>query len=284
MVVQADNGAVTSLAIRPMGPRIANALAAYVEYIVKLFWPYPMVFFYPLVPVVWWQAAGAGLALLALSTFLLYRARRYPYLAVGWFWYLGTVAPVIGLVQVGGQAIADRYTYIPFIGLFIMVAWGVSEVSAGWRHRQVIAATGILSAILACVLSTWVQVDHWRNSETLFNHALQIDRNNYMAYHHLGMAMANEGKTDKAIAMYRKTLTVAPKYWPAYNKLGIICAKQGRFDEAVSLFKAAIALRPTNVDVYRNLARAYGNQGKKSEAEAVMAHVKWLIGNRGFRY
>jgi len=284
MVVQADTGAVMSLAIRPMGPQIANALAAYVEYIVKLFWPYPMVFFYPLVPVVWWQAAGAGLALLALSTFLLYRARRYPYLAVGWFWYLGTVAPVIGLVQVGGQAIADRYTYIPFIGLFIMVAWGVSEVSAGWRHRQVIAATGILSAILACVLSTWVQVGYWRNSETLFNHALQIDRNNYMAYHHLGMAMANEGKTDKAIAMYRKTLAVAPKYWPAYNNLGIICAKQGRFDEAVSLFKAAIALTPTNVDVYRNLARAYGNQGKKSEAEAVMAHVKWLIGNRGFRY
>ena len=284
MVVQADTGAMMPLAIRPLGPRIANALVVYVEYIVKLFWPYPMVFFYALAPVPWWQAAGAGLTLLALSTFLLYRARRLPCLAVGWFWYLGTLAPVIGLVQVGGQAMADRYTYIRFIGLFIMVAWGVSEVTAGWRHRQVIAATGVLTAILACLLSTWAQVGYWRNSETLFNHALQIDRNNYMAYHHLGMAMANEGRTDKAVAMYRKTLEAAPKYWPAYNNLGIICAKQGRFDEAVSLFKAAIELTPTNPDVYRNLALAYRNQGKKSEAEAVMAHVKWLTGNRGFRY
>ncbi len=284
MVVQADTGAMMPLAVMPLGPRIANALVAYVKYIVKLFWPYPMVFFYPLAPVPWWQAAVAGLALLALSTFLLYRARRYPYLAVGWFWYLGTLVPVIGLVQVGGQAMADRYAYIPFIGLFIMVAWGVSELTAGRRHRQVVAATGAFMAILACLLSTWVQAGYWRNSETLFNHALQVDRNNYMAYHHLGMALANEGKTDQAIAMYRNTLALAPQYAPAYNNLGIIYAQLGRFDEAVSLFKAAIKLTPTNAVFYRNLALAYQKQGKNPEAEAVMAHVKWLTGDRGLQY
>lgn len=121
VVAQKGSGAVMTMAIRPLGPRIANALVAYVKYLVKLFWPYPMTFFYPLAPVPWWQAAGAGLILLALSAFFLSRARRQPYLAVSWLWYLGTMLPVIGLVQ-GGQAMADRYTYLPCIGLFIILA------------------------------------------------------------------------------------------------------------------------------------------------------------------
>jgi tetratricopeptide (TPR) repeat protein len=280
LAAQKGSGAVMPLALRPLGPRLANALAAYVEYLVKLFWPFPMTFFYPLAPVPWWQAAGAGLALLALSIWLLSRARRYPYLAVGWLWYLGALAPVIGLVQVGGQALADRYTYIPFIGLFVMVAWGVSAATAGWRYRQALLSLGAGAALLACLLATWVQAGYWRNSETLFHHALQIDKNNYMAYHHLGMALAAEGKIDQAVAAYRQTLTIAPQYPSTYNNLGIIYAEQGRFDEAVAFFKEAIRLTPANISFYRNLALTYQKQGKTAEADAVMSQVRWLSGDR----
>jgi tetratricopeptide (TPR) repeat protein len=281
LVAQKGSGAVIPLALQPLGPRIANALVAYVKYLVKLLWPFPMSFFYALAPVPWWQAAGAGLALLALSAWLLSQARRRPYLAVGWLWYLGTLVPVIGLVQVGGQALADRYTYIPFIGLFLMVAWGTAEVTAGWRRRQALlsAAAGVI--LLASLLATWVQVGYWRSPESLFRHALHIDKNNYMAYHHLGMALANQGKINQAVAAYHQTLVLAPLYSFTYNNLAIIYAEQGRFDEAVSLFKTAIRLAPSNTGFYYNLAFTYQLQGKTAEAEAVMAQVLRLSGQKG---
>jgi hypothetical protein len=280
VMAQRGSGALMPMAVRPLGPRIANALVSYLKYVVKMFWPYPMAFFYQLAPVPWWQAVGAGLILLAGSAALLYLARRHPYLAVGWLWYLGTMVPVIGLVQVGGQAMADRYTYFPFIGLFIMVVWGVAEITAGWPNRRVVlgAAAAVLSA---CLLSTWIQVGCWRNSETLFSHALKIDPTNYMAYHHWGMALAKEGKLAEAIEMYKKTLAVAPQYPSAYNNLAIIYARQGKYDQAVALFKAAIRLTPGNIDFNRNLALAYRQQGKLAEAEAVMAHVRWLTERGG---
>jgi hypothetical protein len=281
MMAQKGSGSVMPLAIRPLGPRIANALVAYVDYVVKLFWPFPMSFFYQLAPVSWWLAAGAGLALLGVTAGLLYRVRRRPYLTVGWFWYLGTLVPVIGIIQVGGQAMADRFTYIPVIGLFVMIAWGVSEATAGWRNRRLLLSTAAAAALLACLLTTWVQAGYWRNSETLFTQALQADPTNYIAYHHLGMALANEGKIDQAIDMYRKTLAVAPQYPSAYNNLAIIYAERGSYDEAVSLFKEAVRLAPNNISFCRNLALAYQKQGKISEAEAVNAHIRWLSGERG---
>jgi len=200
---------------------------------------------------------------------------------VGWLWYLGTLVPVIGIIQVGGQAMADRYTYVPFIGLFVMLTWGVSAATTAWRHRRILLSIGAAAAFLACLWSTWVQVGYWRNSETLFNHALKIDPTNYMAYHHLGMALYGEGKVDQAIAMYQKTLAVAPQYPSAYNNLAIVYAKQGRYNEAIPLFKAAIRLFPNNIDFYRNLYVAYQKQGKLAEAEAVQAQIRWLLGERG---
>ncbi len=280
MVAQKGSGAVMPMAIRPLGPRLANALAAYLQYVVKLFWPYPMIFFYPLAPVPWWQAAAAGLALLVLTVFLLYGSRRHPYLAVGWLWYLGTLVPVIGLVQVGGQAMADRYTYIPFIGLFIILAWGISEATARWRHRKIVLAGSAAALLLACLLASWGEAGYWWNSKTLFTHAIELNPDNYMAYHHLGMDLVNRGQLDQAVAMYQKTLALAPKYPSAYNNLAIAYAKQGKFKEAIPLFKEAIRLTPENVSFYRNLALAYSQQGKKAEAAAVMEQVKWLSGRK----
>jgi tetratricopeptide (TPR) repeat protein len=280
VMAQKGSGSIMPLTIRRLDARIASSLVAYVEYVVKMFWPYPMLFFYPLAPVPWWEAVWAGLALIVLSVFLLSGSRRHPYLAVGWLWYLGTLVPVIGLVQVGGQAMADRYTYVPLIGLFIIVAWGLSEATATWRHRQIVRSTGAAALLLACLLATWGQVGYWRNSESLFIEAIRINPNNYMAYHHLGMAFTNQGKLDQAIAMYKKSIAVDPSYSHAYNNLGIVYARQGRLNEAVASFKTAIRLNPTNANFYRNLALAYRQQGKKSEAEAVMEQVKWLTGQR----
>jgi len=222
----------------------------------------------------------AALALTLLSVFLLYGARRRPYLTVGWLWYLGTLVPVIGIVQVGGQAMADRYTYVPFIGLFIIVAWGISEATASWRHRMIVLSTGAAAVLLACLVSSWGQAGYWRNSESLYIHAIRINSNNYMAYHHLGMAFANQGKLDQAIAMYKQSIEVDPSYSHAYNNLGIVYAKLGRLNEAVEQLKLAIRLDPTNASFYRNLALAYRQQGKKAEAEAVMDQVKWLSGEK----
>ena len=283
MWAQRMSGAVMPLNIRPVDARIANALVAYVMYVVKMFWPYPMSFFYGLAFVPWWQAALAGLALLGVTALLLWGARRHPYLGVGWLWYLGTLVPVIGLVQVGGQAMADRYTYIPFIGLFIIVAWGVFEITARLPYRKLIVSTGAAAVLLACLLSTWVQAGYWRSSETLFRHGMAVSKSNYMAYHHLGMAYANQGRIDEAIALYRKTLQVAPAYPPAYNNLAVAYARQGKFEKAVPLFKAAIKLSPNNLSYYANLALAYRQQGKKAEAEALTAHIQWLSGHSGHK-
>jgi hypothetical protein len=223
---------------------------------------------------------AALIVLLTVSALLLARARRSPYLAVGWLWYLGTMVPVIGLVQVGGQAMADRYTYIPFIGLFIMVSWGIGELTAQWRFQKAILAAGAAVLLSACFWATWVQVGLWRNSETLFLHAIQVTGPNYMAYNHLGMYYANEGQDDKAIVMYKNALNTAPSYAPSYNNLGIIYATQGKFDEAVALFKKAIQLTPKNPKYHRNMALAYLQQGKTAEAEATMENLKRLIGGR----
>jgi cytochrome c-type biogenesis protein CcmH/NrfG len=215
-----------------------------------------------------------------LTVFLLYGARRHPYLGVGWLWYLGTLVPVIGLVQVGGQAMADRYTYVPFIGLFVMFAWGISEATASWRARKIVLSTVAVAVLVACLVSSWGQAGYWRNSESLYIHAIRVNSNNYMAYHHLGMAFTNQGKLDQAVAMYKKSIEADPSYSHAYNNLGIVYARQGKLTEAVETLKIAIRLYPTNASFYRNLALAYRQQGKTSEAEAVMEQVKWLSGKR----
>ncbi len=276
LAAQRAGGSVMSLVHWPLGPRLANALVAYIKYGVKLFWPPPMAMFYPLAPVPWWQALAAGLILLIVSVLLLARARRYPYLAVGWLWYLGTLVPVIGLVQVGGQALADRYMYIPSIGMFIIVAWGIFAVTKHWRHQKVVLALGSAVVLCACFWATWIQVGYWRNSETLFTHTIQVTGPNYMAYHHLGTDLVNRGKLGQAIALYKQTLAIAPSYAPAYNNLGCVYARQGRFEEAVPYFKEAIRLSPYALSFYRNLAQAFLDQGKKSAAGAVQEQVRWL--------
>jgi len=277
---QTKAGAMVPFSVQPLVQRLANTLVSYTKYVLKGIWPFPMSFFYPLAPIPWWQTLAASLTLAALTTLLLYGSRKRAYLGVGWLWYLITLLPVIGLVQVGGQAMADRYTYVPFIGLFIIVAWGLVDIAARWPQYKVALSLGAGALLLACLLSSWWQAGYWRNSDVLFQRAMRINPNNYMAYHHLGMARSNEGRLNEAVDLFRQTLALAPAYPPAFNNLAIAYARQGKYDLSVPLFQEAIRLSPGNVSYYRNLALAYSQQGKKAEAEALMAHIRWLSGER----
>jgi len=277
---QTKAGALVPFRVQPPLQRLANTLVSYCKYVLKSIWPFPMSFFYPLAPIPWWQTVMAVLGLTAMTALLLYASRKRPYLGVGWLWYLITLLPVIGLVQVGGQALADRYTYVPFIGLFIIAAWGGADLADRWPQFKTALALGAGAVLLACLVTAWWQTGYWKNSDTLFVRGMKLNPNNYMAYHHLGMARSNEGRLPEAIELFRETLARAPAYPPGFNNLAIAYARQGRYDLAAPLFKEAIRLSPNNVSYYRNLALAYSQQGKKAEAEALLEHIKWLSGKR----
>src|SRR5712692_6446928 len=189
-------------------------------------------------------------------------ARRRPYLVVGWLWYLGTLVPVIGLVQVGGQAMADRYTYWPSIGLFIMVAWGIADVASSWSCRPLVVAILEGGLITACVLGTWLQLQHWRNSLTLWQHALEVTQKNWLAHINLGTALEEEGKGSQAVKHYREALDLVPNNAIAHLNLGGCLLRQGELAEAVEHLSLAVKSSPDHVGAHNNLALALARQGK----------------------
>lgn len=250
-LAQAGSGAVGTLPV-PIALRVQNALISYSIYIAKTFWPVNLAVFYPYslnIPA--WEALCAAAAILGISalTFLLLRTR--PYLAVGWFWYLGTLVPVIGLVQVGAQARADRYTYLPMVGLSIMLVWGLSEV----LKSKVATATGVL-ACLACAVLCEQQVRYWRNSETLFRHALDVTSGNYLAHHNLGVALAGDGRFPEAIAQYQAALQIEPDAANVQTDYGNALAKSGRMPEAIAHYRAALETLPDAPITHNDLANA----------------------------
>ena len=291
-------------AITPLS-RIANALVAYVSYLGKMLWPLRLAAFYPhpgpALP--GWQAAASGLLLLGLSYLAVRAGRKHPYLPVGWFWYLGTLFPVIGIVQVGDQALADRYTYIPLIGIFIILAWGATDLTARWLHRRVVLALGAAVALSACLVLTWFQVGYWHDTGVLFEHAKNVTADNYMAdrsliatyahqgrfeeavalfrqaikikpdsehlYNNVGMAYSSQGKFEEATAMFQKALELKPNFAEAFNNLGKVLGNQGKLDAALAMFQKALELKPNFVEAYNNLGKAYANQGRIEEAAAM---------------
>jgi len=250
-VVQSGSGAVRAVDTFPVGLRIANALVSYVVYIAKMFWPSHLAVFYPYpLDVPLWQAGAAAVVLVGITAGVVYMFRMYPYLAVGWFWYLGTLVPVIGLVQVGAQARADRYTYVPMTGLSIMLAWGAADLLRK-RPRAMIAL-----AVLACASSavlTAMQVRYWRNSETLFRHALDSTSGNYLAHHNLGVAIAGD-RTEEAISHYRAALQIQPNSAQVHTDLGTALSKiPSRLPEAVAEYQEAIRISPDAPIPHHNL-------------------------------
>ncbi len=277
-IVQNSSGAFS---VVPLGLRIENALTSYVIYIGQMFFPVWLAVIYPYpasIPV--WQAAGACAVLAGVSVLAIYAWRTRPYIAAGWFWYLGMLVPVIGLVQVGGQARADRYTYIPMIGLFWILAWGADDIlKARPPGKPAIAAvTAVCCA--ACMVLSWRQAGYWQNSVKLFQHALDVTRDNYWAGFNLGDAhyivgnsLMNSGHGSEAVDEFEAALRFRPDYAEAQNNLGILLAKTpGHADEAVSHFEAALRLNPNLAEAHRNLGLLLASlPGRGDEA---IAHLQ----------
>jgi protein O-mannosyl-transferase len=292
IMAQKGSEAVISMDLLPLGNRVANALVAYVNYLAKMLWPQNLAIFYPhplsglpySLGLAWWQIVGAGLALMGITTLALRGRRRFPYLPVGWFWYLGTLVPVIGLVQVGAQAMADRYTYIPLIGIFIILAFGAADLAAGIKRRQVALTALFGLALVACLFLTWRQVGYWRDSETLLVHAAAVTENNMMAYYALGQVYDGMGRRDEAIAMFYRAIRCNPKMVEAYNYLAIDLAEQGDLTTAIDLFQQAIRLQPEYDQAYHNLGLAYLKQSRVKEARKMFeAALKKNPENTGAR-
>ena len=286
----------------PFLVKATNALVSYSTYAGKTVWPSSLAVFYPhpdAIPPIWTIAGAAALAAVATVAAIRY-CRRLPYLPVGLFWFAGTLIPVIGLVQVGSQGMADRYTYIPSIGLFIVAAWGIRDLSAGWRQRKQVLACLFGAVIVALSAVTLRQLTYWRSNTALFTHAIEVTSDNFLAESNLGVALerqgrteeaithyrkaiafrptyvdarynlsvalARSGRTDEAIASYRKTLEYDPRHAPAHNNLGFLLAGRGNLDAAIAQYKEAIRIQRDFLLAHNNLGAALGQQGKHDES------------------
>jgi Flp pilus assembly protein TadD len=264
----AQRGAVAALVDVPASARVANALLAYASYLAKTVWPRDLAVFYPH-PGVDYSAAGAlasALLLAAITAAALLLRRGRPWLAAGWFWFLGTLVPVIGLVQTGDQAMADRYTYLPLTGLFVIVAWTSAEIAASGRRAQSAVAAATIAALAVLGVATRLQVGLWRDSETLFRHALQVTTDNHLAHDHLGVALDARGRTAEAIAQYRQSLAILPGQPHALSNLGADLVALGRFDEALACYTEALRRKPDFPQARVNFANLLVRLGRDGEA------------------
>ncbi|MBI4454448.1 MAG: tetratricopeptide repeat protein [Acidobacteria bacterium] len=264
---QRAGGAVQTLQGLALPSRIANAAVSYAEYIEKMVWPRNLAVFYPHPETIATGKTIAAFLLLACLTVLVIQfAGRHPYLIVGWLWYLGTLVPAIGLVQVGEQAMADRYSYLPFIGMFIMIAWGIPAILAGWANRKVILSLSAAAVIFLLAVRTWFQAGYWHDSIALFERAIEVVPGNYLAHNNLGFRLAEEGRLDQAIAHYSEALKIRPRFILAHNNLGAALAAQGRTEEALAHYYAALQIRPNQAEANTNVGIELATRGKIKEA------------------
>jgi tetratricopeptide (TPR) repeat protein len=263
--IQRTAGAVSALEAIPLGARVANALEAYVIYLWKTLWPTGLAAFYPLSEIPGWRAAAAGVLLVGVSIAAARLAARRPYL-LGWLWYLGTLVPVIGLVQVGMQARADRYMYLPLVGVSIAVAWGIAELAQ--RRRIPRAALGGLAliALVAMGAGTWRQAQTWRDTEALYEHALAVTEDNFLAHKGYGNALLLQGRLDEAERHFAEAARLAPK-WPK-PRLGLadVALGRGRIEEALRVYRQELTRDPDNLAAVGRYGLALGLAGRYAEA------------------
>jgi Flp pilus assembly protein TadD len=270
-VVQKQVGAVAGLSALPLTLRIQNALLGYVMYLWTTIWPTHLAAFYPLRDIAAWEIAGAAGVLVALTVLAFLARRRYPYVLVGWLWYVVTVAPVIGLMQAGEQARADRFMYVPILGLFIIAAWGGRDVLRRFRvsPRTAVVAAGVLVAVAAWMARA--QAATWADSVTLWRHAQRVTDRNYIAYENMGQALREKGELAAAEANYRQALELAPSHSPGYeavihNSLGMVLEREGKTAEARDHFASAVKRSPRFAEARNNLANALATDGAFDEA------------------
>ena len=274
--VQRHGGAMTPAEVLPFSMRLADAAVAYVTYIARTFWPAKLGVLYPLdLSIPPWEVLGACAILAAVTAAVFAAGRRAPYLLTGWLWYLGTLVPVIGLVQVGVQSSADRYAYVPSIGLSLMVAWGVPRLLARAPFSRAILGTAASAALLGCALLTWRQIGYWRDSVTLFTHTLDVTSANYVIENNLGGALLRAGRLDEAIVHLEAARRIRPDHAPTLSNLGLARQGQGKLGEAIALYRQALEADPDHVEAWLNLGNALGMTGDWNGAIAALREAKW---------
>ncbi|RZB35315.1 MAG: hypothetical protein SRB1_01083 [Desulfobacteraceae bacterium Eth-SRB1] len=276
VLAQKEVGALYTLEALSVKTRIANAFVSYAGYIIKTIWPQNLAVFYPHpfgeLPL--WYVFLAVFAIIVVSFFSIRLLKNHPYLAVGWFWYLGTLIPVIGLIQVGAQSMADRYTYIPLTGLFIIAAWGIPDLLKKWYHSKIILI--IFSTIIIFAFSTrsYFQIRHWKNSAAVFENAVKVTENNWLAYNNLGLALMREGKLNDAVLNYKKALQIRPDYLTALDNIGLALYRLEKFEEALFYYSKALKIYPKHAGIHNNTANVLTALGKLEEA---IKHYKKAI-------
>jgi protein O-mannosyl-transferase len=315
---------IAALEHLPFVVRVQNAIISSVSYLGKIFCPVDLAFSYPyefLFPL--WQILVSCFILTVITTVVIYYLKKFPFLFVGWFWYLGTLIPVIGLVQVGSQSMADRYTYLPSIGISIMLAWGIpSLIKRENIRKKILFPTGITALAILAFL-TWRQCGYWKNSITLFRHSLQVTKHNAQANNNLGMALFAEGKIEEAFDNYNKAINIRPDVvayfnrglayakignyqnaiadfttvirqnsdYACYYNRGNVYAKIGQYQNAIADFNKAIRLKPDYDDAYNNRGNIYGQHGQYqlaiddfSKVIGMNPHHIQAYNNRGLAY
>ena len=274
-LVQKKGGTVIALANFSISERLQNVFVAYARYLHKTIWPlqlanpYSLVKHEDLLLVIFSVALVIGLSVVAIIS-----ARRFPYVFMGWFWFLGTLIPVIGLVQVGMQSMADRYTYVPLIGVFIVFAWGLSEICANRQAAKIPLVVLTVIILLLMVVQTRIQIGYWKNGETLFRRALVVTKDNYLAYRDLGNWLTKTGQDSEALDCFQKVLDCYKKFGTPPNdpelryNLGNAFSRQGNWDEAIKNYKISLQLKPAQPDALDNLGLALAEEKQYTNAIA----------------
>jgi protein O-mannosyl-transferase len=290
--VAAQSGGLKSIEAFSVGVRIGNAFISYIAYIGKMIWPSNLAVFYPyprlLMP---WQVLGSVFLIIAITAVVIWRAKKFPYMVTGWLWYTGTLVPVNGILQAGGQAMADRYTYIPLIGLFIMVAWGVPDLLKKWNYRKEILLTSSALSVLCLSIITWTQVGYWQNNITLYDHTLKITDYNELIYNNRGIAYSSLGNYRQAIDDCSRAIEINPVFAEAYYNRGNAYVNLGNNRQAIEDYSRAIEIRPGYAEAYYNRGHAYADLGNHRQAiedygkaiEIKPGHVA-AYNNRAFIY
>ncbi len=267
-IAQQNRGYVQSFEAFPMIVRIGNAFVSYIAYIGKMIWPNNLAVFYPHPEkVIFGQVFWSVLLLIVITLAIFWMVKKSPYLAAGWLWYIGTLVPVIGIVQVGGQAMASRYTYIPLIGLLIIVAWGVPELLKKLNYRKEILFTLSILIILCLSIKAWTQVGYWQNSIKLYDHILEVTDHNWAIYYDRGVAYAALGNYNQAIEDYSMAIKSKSDYYPeAYNNRGVVYYQLGNCKQAIEDYSMAIKINPGTIKSYNNRGNAYYQLGNYKQA------------------
>jgi Flp pilus assembly protein TadD len=266
-LAQRSAGALAGGASLPLGARLGNAVISYCRYLGKMVWPTDMTVYYPHPG--YWPLRNVVLAsglILGLSMLVWGQRRQFPYMLMGWLWYCGMLVPVSQVIQSGTHAMADRYTYLPSLGVLILAAWFACELTRRWRYQARVFSVAGSAAIVLCCLLTRYQIGYWKNSEVLLRHALAVTENNALAHRNLASALLEKGQIDEAISHFQEFVRLRPDVANSHYNLGVALSSKGRMGEAIGQFQEALRLNPDNAEAHNNLGTALDEKGQLDEA------------------